>query len=53
MIWNPTLFYLEDLPGFLVGFYSGRDSDAVGWPTFNLVLCLGIVAVRIEKGIHR
>jgi hypothetical protein len=51
--WNPTLFYLEELPGFIVGFYSGRGSDAAGWSTLNLVLCLGLVAVRIEKGVPR
>jgi hypothetical protein len=23
VIWNPTLFYIEDLPGFLIGVYWG------------------------------
>jgi len=49
--WNPTLFYLETPPGFLVGAYWGLDRDAVGWVTFNVTLCLGAVALRIEKGI--
>lgn len=52
MRWNPVLFYWERFPGSLiVGASWYRGMDRTGVETKNIVIHLGLRAVRIERGI--